>query len=229
MNLIGKFVPAGRPLRDFTIENKKFKKFLLTFMLCVLFSFSSISNLNAGFTLKVSYRVDVDLGDLEDSSLLYSRTSTVGSNSAVNEKKKFLSLSKTAPVKSKLMSACRASDSYLARIKVTDARGGTAGLGNLKSVSLANIQLIEHIVDLPDYTDEESEALEEQYYYYADYPDFLEDGYVYYSIEATCVFSGTVSLITSNAYRIFINGDAGPEYSKTELARMKWNITLVDV
>jgi hypothetical protein len=126
------------------------------------------------------------------------------------------------------MDICRTMDSFGARVKVTDARGGTAGLGNLNSVLVANIKVIEKFQDLPDEVYEEFSDTENEYELYEDHPDYIEDGYVYYSIEADCLFIGKVSLTSSNAYRIYINGSRGPEYSTAELSKMKWSITLVD-
>ncbi len=204
-----------------------FKTFFVLFLVLFL-STNQIASSLAGNTLKVTYRVQADPGELDDSSSLYSDTHLVQSLAAKSELKRLLGVSKLASTRTKLISACKLDDSYFARLKVTDARGGTAGLSNLKSVSVSEIKVVENIVDLPDYSEEEQSELESEYYYYADYPDYIEDGYVYYSIEAMCLFSGSVSLISSNAYRIFINGSAGPEYSKAELIKRKWSIILVD-
>jgi hypothetical protein len=183
----------------------------------------------AGNTLKVTYRVPADPSELEDSSMMYSVTHLVGSSAASAERRKLQGVSKLSSTKSKLISACKLDGSYYARLKVTDARGGTAGLSYLKTATVTEIIVESNIVDLPDYTEEEAAFLEEEYYEYSDYPDYIEDGYVYYSIEATCLFSGTVSLVSSNAYRIYINGGAGPEYSRAELIKKKWLIILEDV
>jgi hypothetical protein len=183
----------------------------------------------AGNTLKVTYRVPVDTSELEDSSMMYSVTHLVGSSAASVERRKLQAVAKLSSTKSKLISACKLDGSYYARLKVTDARGGTAGLSYLKTATVTEIIVESNLVDLPDYTEEEAAFLEEEYYEYSDYPDYIEDGYVYYSIEATCLFSGTVSLISSNAYRIYINGGAGPEYSRAELIKKKWSIILEDV
>jgi hypothetical protein len=200
------------------------------FVLGVLLTFVFVQTASsmAAISLKVTYRVDAEPNELDDSSMMYTETHLVGSTSANAERKKLESFAKQKATKSLLVSACKLNDAFGARIKVIDARGGTAGLSNLNSVSVTSIKVYENIVDLPDYTEEEEEELDAEYSYYADYPDYIEDGYVYYTIEAVCLFSGKVSLINSNAYRIFINGDAGPEYSKAELIKRKWSITLVD-
>jgi hypothetical protein len=210
------------------MKSKSFKPVFIFFMVASL-TLIQTASASAGNTLKVTYRVAADPGELDDSSALYSDTNLVKSLPAKSALKKLQGVAKSTSTKTKLIAACKLNDAYYARLKVTDARGGTAGLSNLKSVSVAEIKVVENTVDLPDYTEEEQAQLESEYFYYADYPDFIEDGYVYYSIEATCLFSGTVSLISSNAYRIYINGSAGPEYSKAELIKRRWSIILEDV
>ena len=206
-----------------------FLRNVVVFLTVLMFPFTQITASAAGSTLKVTYRVTADPSELEDSSMMYTATNLVGSTAAATERRKLQAVAKLTSTKSKLISACKLDDSYYARLKVTDARGGTAGLSYLKSVAVTEIKIEENIVDLPDYTEEEAAFLEEEYYEYSDYPDYIEEGYVYYSIEATCLFSGTVSLISSNAYRIYINGGAGPEYSRAELIKKKWSIILEDV
>ena len=182
----------------------------------------------AAFTLTVTYRADADPSELDDGSSMYSVTHIVGSSEAISEQKRMAGVAKQKTTQSLLISACKLNDAYGARLKVTDARGGTAGLSNLTSVSVTGIKVVKNVVSLPDYTEEEQEELEAEYSLYEEYPDYIEDGYIYYSIEAVCQFRGKVSLINSNAYRIFINGDAGPEYSKAELVKRKWSVTLID-
>ena len=196
------------------------KTFLMILALLLLITQPGIAV--AGNTLKVSYKVEADT----DSPYFYSDTNLVGSTEALQSKKKMLLLVKATSTKSRLTTTCRSMDSFGARVKVTDARGGTAGLGNLNSVSVANIQVVEEFQDLPDEVYEE--GLDDEYDFYYDHPDWIEDGYVYYSIKANCFFNGKVSLTSSNAYRIYINGSSGPEYSTAELSKRKWSITLVD-
>lgn len=212
----------------FMCKNSTVKNKSLFLILLVLASLCQSKVADAATTLKVTYKVNADIGYDDVNPDFYSVTQIVGSSQAAIEKKKMEAFAKASSTKAKLTSICKSMDSYNARVKVTDARGGTAGLGNLKSVAVSGIKSVENLANLPDYTDEEQEALEEKYSLYSDYPDYIEEGYVYYSVEATCLFSGSVSLISSNAYRVFINGSTGPEYSRAELAKMKWTITLVD-
>ena len=153
-----------------------------------------------------------------------------GDAEALAFKKKITAFAKTSKAKSESLAECKGEDSvyFNTRIKVLDARNGTAGLGNLKSVTVSNMKIAEESNDLPQYTDEEAELLDEEYFTYDEYPDYIEEGYVSYYIEFICSNSGTVSLITSNAYKVYIDGDFAGEYSRTELAKKKWSLTYED-
>jgi len=195
------------------------KPFLMVLTLLLLITQPGIAV--AGNTLKVSYKVEADTWEFPH---FYSEVNLVGSTEALQSKKKMLARVKATYTKSLLMDICRIMDSFGARVKVTDARGGTAGLGNLNSVLVADVKVVGEFQDLPLSDIEYGIA----YYDLEDHPDYIEDGYVHYSIEANCLFIGKVSLTSSNAYRIYINGSRGPEYSTAELSKMKWSITLVD-
>lgn len=203
------------------------KPFLM--VLILLLSVTQTGIAVASNTLKISYEVEADIGYFEDNPSLFSDTNLIGSPEALLSAKKMSILAKAATTKSRLTAICKSMDPFGARIKVTDARGGTAGLSNLNSVFVANIQVSKEISSLPDYSEEEDEALQDEYDAYEDYPDYSEDGYLYYFISAKCLFKGSVSLTSSNAYRIYIDGKQGPEYSKAELSKKKWSLTLVDV
>ena len=90
------------------------------------------------------------------------------------------------------------------------------------------MKVVEEIDDLPEYTLGEESDLYNEYDSEEDYPDYIEDGYASYLIEFICSYSGKVSLITSNAYKIYIDGDFAGEYLRTELAKKKWAITFQD-
>ena len=196
-------------------------------LLALIFLFSNQGQSNAALVLKVTYKVPLDT-DSEDFDSYYSLSYISGSSKDRVEKKKALDLLKTKQIKTKLISGCKYMDVFNARLKITDARNGTAGLGNLKTVTVSEMRVEEHFEDLPAYTEEEYDLLYEEYEFEEDFPDYSKNGYSWYSIEATCLFSGTIAIISSNAYRIYINGESGPEYSRAELVKMKWAVTLVD-
>ena len=140
-------------------------------------------------------------------------------------KKEITAYAKTSKAKSQALAECKTNSNYYnKRIKVLDARNGTSGLGNLKSVTVSNFKVAEDFTDLPDYDYEEKVKLFDTYGYEEDFPDWIEDGYVMYYIEYICSYVGIVSLTTSNAYKIYVAWHYG-EYSRTELAKNKWAIT----
>jgi hypothetical protein len=144
-------------------------------------------------------------------------------------KKRITAYVKTSKAKSDALAECKSDSNYFnKRIKVLDARNGTAGLGNLKSVTASNMKVVEEIHDLPEYTYAEEIDLYNEYDSEEDYPGYIADGYASYRIEFICSYSGKVSLITSNAYKIYIDGDFVGEYLRTELAKKKWAITFQD-
>jgi hypothetical protein len=144
-------------------------------------------------------------------------------------KKRITSYVKTSKAKSDALAECKSDSNYFnKRIKVLDARNGTAGLGNLNSVTVSGMKVVEEIYDLPEYTLAEESDLYNEYDSEEDYPDYIEGGYVSYYIDFKCSHTGKVSLITSNAYKIYIDGDFAGEYSRTELAKKKWSITYDD-
>lgn len=196
-------------------------------LLALIFLFSNQGQSNAALVLKVTYKVPLDT-DSEDFDSYYSPNYISGSSQDRIEKKKALDLLKTKQMKTKLINGCKYMSAFNARVKIVDARNGTAGLGNLKTVTVSEMRVEEQYEDLPDYSQEEKDWLYEEYSDYEDFPDYLEGGYSWYSIEATCLFSGTIAITSSNAYRIYINGESGPEYSRAELVKMKWAVTLVD-
>jgi len=194
----------------------------------VLVIFTSITQTHvaeAATSLKVTVRegVWIWLGDEW-------QTHVADEPEALEFKKKITSYAKTSKAKSQALAECRTDSNYYnKRIKVLDARNGTSGLGNLKSVTVSNLKVAEQTTSVPDYTYEEKVALVEKYgTNEEDYPDWIEEGYVMYYIEYICSYVGIVSLNNSNAYKIYINGDFYDEYSRAELAKKKWAVTFDD-
>ena len=193
--------------------------------LVVLTSITQTHIAEAATTLKVTVREYNSVWMAADKYIFVK-----GDAEALAFKKKITAFSKTSKAKSEALAECKGEDSvyYNSRIKVLDARNGTAGLGNLKTVTVSNMKIAEEPSDLPQYTEEEEEFLNNEYYTYDEYPDYIEEGYVSYYIEFICSNTGTISLITSNAYKIYIDGDFAGEYSRTELTKKKWSVTYED-
>ena len=171
----------------------------------------------AGIVLRVGYSSDDSYFDLnvDEEWGLWTANCIVGSSCA----KKNRALSDTA-AKTRAVKFCKTLDGYGARVKVTTGSGNTAGLGNLNSVSIVGFKKRIGIENLPDYESEYEDETED--------PAYIEDGYEYVYWEGTCRFSGKISLISSSFYTVYVNGALGPEYSKAELAKLKWSILLVD-
>jgi|694.fasta_scaffold24390_7 hypothetical protein len=199
-------------------------KKLAILALVILTSITQTHVAEAATSLKVTVKEEVWIW-LEDEEEVY----VADDPEALAFKKKITAYAKTSKAKSEALAECKRDSNYFnMRIKVLDARNGTAGLGNLKSVTVSNMKVAEQRTNLPEYTQEEEDELWTEYDSEEDYPDYIEEGYVSYYIEFICSHTGKVSLITSNAYKIYIDGDFAGEYSRTELAKKKWAITFVD-
>ena len=202
-------------------------KRILGSALIILIIISQTGMAEASNTLKISYKAEAQ-NPYGNPDSLYSDTVLRDSAEDSLVKQKMDRAAKSSSTKSKIISVCKSMNLFNGRIKVTDARGGTAGLSNLSSVSTYNIKVAKWFPSIPDYTEAETEELVGEYGDQEYWPEYKEEGYVSYYYTAKCLFRGRVSLIASNSYRIYINGGAGPEYLKSEFAKMNWSITLVD-
>jgi hypothetical protein len=199
-------------------------KKLAILALAVLTSITQTHLAEAATSLKVTLKEEVWiwLGDEW-------QTHVADDLEALAFKKKITAYTKTSKAKSQALAECKTDSNYYnKRIKVLDARNGTSGLGNLKSVTVSNFKVAEQLTDLPYYDYEEKVELFDTYRWEEDFPDWIEDGYVMYYIEYICNYVGVVSLNTSNAYKIYIDGDFYDEYSRAELTKKKWAITFDD-
>ena len=192
--------------------------------LVILLSFSQNHVAEAAAKLKVTVKDVNTIWMLSEKSTFIS-----GDPEIAAYKKRLAAYAKTSKAKSAAIAECKNEGVYYnTRIKVLDARNGTAGLGNLKTLTVSTMKVASYLADLPEYTEEEAEELEYEYDYYEDYPDYVEEGYVSYYLEFTCSHVGTVSLISSNAYKIYVDGDFVGEYTRTELSKKKWSISLIE-
>jgi hypothetical protein len=192
--------------------------------LVILLSIAQTHVAEAAYSLKITVK-DVN------TIWMYSEKSTFvsGDPDITMYKKRLAAYAKTSKAKSAAVAQCKEEGVYYnTRIKVLDARNGTAGLGNLKTLTVSTMKIASYLSDLPEYTEEEDEELDSEYDYYEDYPDYIEEGYVSYFLEFTCSHVGTVSLISSNAYKIYIDGDYLGELSRAELIKMKWSISVLE-
>ena len=196
------------------------RQFLIFFTLLILTSHSDIAEAN--------YSLKVTVTDVNQIWMKGEKSTFIKNDPKILEyKKKLTAFAKTSQAKSQAMSMCKEEGFYFnTRIKVLDARRGTAGLGTLRSIIVSNIKVISRNADLPEYTDEEAEFLESEYSLYSEYPDYIENGYVDNFLEFKCSIIGVAPTISSNFYQIYVDGDFLGEFSRSELVRMKWSITV---
>jgi hypothetical protein len=180
----------------------------------------------AGIVLKVAYSSDDSEFNTDDDITseeewgLWTVTCEIGTPCA----KKSRSISESV-ARARAIKFCKSTDGYGARIKVVNGSGATAGLGNLYAVSIVGFKKRVITVSTPDWDSDEDYPYEDE----TDDPAYIEDGYEYIYWEGTCRFRGSVSLISSSFYTIYVNGGRGPEYSRAELTKLKWSIYLVDI
>jgi hypothetical protein len=186
------------------------------------FSITQSGVAEAGYSLKVNFRQDSRAYEKRE---FRSDVYPVGSEEALVEKKKMFAYAKANKVviNKTIVDICRKHYFYNSRIKVKDARGGTAGLGNLKALTVENIRVSEEVVSYDiNISLEEAERIEEEYPDVTTWPGWIEDGYVVYAINGVCRFSGSISIVSSVAYEVFIKEYSYGEYSRSELIKKKW-------
>jgi len=201
------------------------QRFLKFVVILSLIQFSIAQPTQAALRLSISYVVPFYYGE-GGGGLDPLPTCLVDSKCSKDNQKKAALLLKKPSTKTAFDLGCKKQDdSYLgSRLKVTNASGATAGLGNLTSVKSANIHWELNTDNTPDWNGDGDYPYESA----KDDPDFIEDGYEYVSFTADCIYTGGVTLIKSNAYTLFIDGSRGPEYSYSELVKQKWTVTLSD-
>jgi len=205
--------------------NSIMKKTTFLAISTLLLQILTLQSSQAAIKLTVQYSIPFSYGDYANGVDSLS-TCLVDSKCAADNKKKAAVILKKPTTKSAFTAGCKKQDeSYLgSRIKVTSASGSTAGLGNLTSVVATNIRWDIEYANTLDWLGNEEDYYESE----EDDPSYIEEGYEYVYFTADCLYSGTVTLVKSNAYTIYIAGSKGPEYSYAELAKKKWIVVLVD-
>jgi hypothetical protein len=94
---------------------------------------------------------------------------------------------------------------------------------------VTNLRVLKGIDNLPKMSiAEQSAKLDENPEVpYTEWPEYIESGYIYYTVAFDCMFSGKVAITSSNSYEIFVAPDLKPkgEYTKSELSKKKWTVT----
>jgi len=203
---------------------------IATLALVIIFSITQSHVAEAGYSLKVIIKgPSLDNNLFESVAGFHSPHALVGTSEDLKYKKQMLALAKASNTKKLATNSCKEPGWYKARVKVLDARGGTAGLGNLTQVTVTNIRVLRGIDSLPKMSIAEFQGIMEQSpdSEVSEWPDYVENGYVFYTVAFNCLFSGSISIISSNSYQIYVAPDLKPkgEYSKSELSKMKWTVT----
>jgi hypothetical protein len=178
----------------------------------------------AGFTLKINFTQDSRIYELRQ---FRSTVFPVGSKEAATERQKMFAFAKAnkSDINRQISEKCKKHYFYNSRLKIKDARGGTAGLGNLNKLKVENVRVLEETANYDlNMTSEEFEVIEEEFPDITDWPGWIEDGYSVYAIDGVCRFSGSVSIISSVAYEVFIKEESYGEYSRSELSKKKWTL-----
>jgi hypothetical protein len=180
------------------------------------------SSAEAGNSLRINYLVNPYIPEFTD---MISPSFPVESAEALAAYKEMLAIANATKTRTLMTNECKNDFIYKVRVKVLDARGGTAGLGNLNNLVVSKTKIRTFSLNLPTMSDEETL---ENYTVSEDpteWPSYVKGGYVSYGIQGECKFSGSVSLISSNAYQIYIYGDLRGEFSKSELVKKKWTVS----
>ena len=186
------------------------------------FSITQSGVAEAGYSLKINFTQNARAYEKRE---FRSDIFPVGTTEALAEKKKMFAYAKANKneINKIIVDICKKHYFYNSRIKVKDARGGTAGLGNLKTLKVENIRVLEEVVSYDmNMSLEEYEKIEEEYPDITTWPGWIEDGYAIYGIDGVCRFSGTISIVSSVAYEVFIKEYQYGEYSRSELMKKKW-------
>ncbi len=199
------------------------KRIILTVVLA--FSITQSGVAEAGYSLKIDFTQNARAYELRE---FRSDIFPVGTPEALAEKKKMFAYAKTnkSRINKMIIDMCKKHSFYNSRVKIKDARGGTAGLGNLKSLKVEKIGVLEEVVSYDmNMSLEEFEKIEEEYPDITDWPGWIEDGYSIYGINGVCRYSGSISIISSVAYEVFIQEYPFGEYSRSELIKKKWQLS----
>lgn len=191
-------------------------------LLALLFSLTTAEGAEASYFLKITVfdTNSIVMGDGKSTFLK-------GDPEIVSFKKKLTAFAKTSQAKNQAIARCKEEGVYYnTRIKVLDSRRGTAGLGSLRTITVSSMKVMSQTRDLPEYSDEVAGNLESEYSFYSEYPDYIEEGYMQYFVEFKCSLIGIVPIISSNFYQIYVDGDFLGEFSRAELIKMKWSISV---
>ena len=200
----------------------KMKK-LWILVLVILFSVTQTRVAEANWYLKI-YVVEVQEIFMDGDAGVVHRA---GSPKALDQKKKYAAFLKTSRAKSKANSLCAKSEYRLGRIQVRSSGTSYAGIGVLMFSKVLDFKSVSRIQNTPTYDSSKRSALIAEY---GDdeskWPEYIQGGYVGYSVKYKCQNDGPVpSVPTYPAYQIYINGGSiTSQISYNELKSWNWSV-----
>ena len=202
----------------------KMKK-LWILVLVILFSVTQTRVAEANWYLKI-YVVEVQEIFMDGDAGVVHRA---GTPKALDQKKKYAAFLKTPRAKSKANSLCAKSEYRLGRIQVRSSGTSYAGIGVLMFSKVLDFKSVSRIQNTPTYDSSKRSALIAEY---GDdeskWPEYIQGGYVGYSVKYKCQNDGPVpSVPTYPAYQIYINGGAlFAQLSYNQLKSWNWSVEM---
>jgi hypothetical protein len=150
-----------------------------------------------------------------------------GTPKALDQKKKYATFLKSSKAKSKANSLCAKSEYRLGRIQVRSSGTSYSGIGVLMFSKVLDLKSVSRIQNTPTYDSSKRSALIAEYGNDETlWPDYIQGGYVGYSIKYKCQNDGPVpSVPTYPAYQIYINGGAiVGQLSYNQLKSWNWSV-----
>jgi hypothetical protein len=199
------------------------KLWILVFI--ILFSVTQTRVAEANWYLKIFVVENQEIFMDGDAGVVH----RAGTPKALDQKKKYATFLKSSKAKSKANSLCAKSEYHLGRIQVRSSGTSYAGIGVLMFSKVLDFKSASRIQNTPTYDSSKRSALISEY---GDdetkWPEYIQGGYVGYSIKYKCQNDGPVpSVPTYPAYQIYINGGAlFSQLSYNQLKSWNWSVQI---
>jgi hypothetical protein len=200
----------------------KMKKFWIL-ILVILFSVTQIRVAEANWYLKIFVVENQEIFMDGDAGVVH----RAGTPKALDQKKKYATFLKSSKAKSKANSLCAKSEYRLGRIQVRSSGTSYAGKGVLLFSKVLDLKSVSRIQDIPTYDSTKRSSIIAEYGNDVTmWPDYIQGGYVGYSIKYKCQNDGPVTSVpTYPVYQIYINGGSiVSQISYNELKSWNWSV-----
>lgn len=200
-------------------------KKLWILVLVILFTVTQTRVAEANWYLKIFVVENQEIFMDGDAGVVH----RAGTPKALDQKKKYATFLKSSKAKSKANSLCAKSEYRLGRIQVRSSGTSYSGIGVLMFSKVLDFKTASRIQNTPTYDSSKRSALISEY---GDdetkWPEYIQGGYVGYSIKYKCQNDGPVpSVPTYPAYQIYINGGAlFSQLSYNQLKSWNWSVEI---